>query len=267
MFGFFKSKKEDRKLLLTGTEELYMPVRLYYKIHNKHGLLKAIKKLKCICFAENDNTHFAISYFKEAKKLDLGIHYQDVPSELYPINLADCYLKPNSTLCIDLKSLRRAVEIINFLHKYIRPQNAIELTHFAHSNQVTTCRNEEELEKERNADHGILFDSLEDNTDELIQKIKKRHLDSNSIENKQREEALDILNSCIQEEEGKNYPAAEKLQIQYKKTEHDEMINMLTFRSVMKEQIAIKRHGGDKYYSSLDAITDLLDDKEDRDAV
>jgi len=214
MFGFFKSKKEDRKLLLTGTDELYIPVRLYYKIYNQHGLLKAIKKLKCIYFSEDDNTHFAISYFKEAKKLDLGMHYQDVPAELYPINLADCYLKPNSILCIDLKSLRRAVEIIDFLHKHIRPQNAIELTHLAHSNQVTTCRNEEDLEKERNTDHGSLFDALEDKTDELIQQIKKKHSSSSGLKNKQKEEALDIINSCIQEEEGKNYPVAEKLQLE-----------------------------------------------------
>ena len=90
MFDFLK-KKDDKnklqepKLIMTTTEELLMPVRLYYTIHNKKSLIKALRKLKCVLFSEKDDNHFIISYHKEAKKFNLAVPYQEVPKELYPI--------------------------------------------------------------------------------------------------------------------------------------------------------------------------------------
>jgi hypothetical protein len=76
MFDIFKKKLQEPKLIMTSTEELFMPVRLYYKLHNKKSLIKALRKLKCVLFSEDDDNHFIISYHKEAKKIDLAVPYQ-----------------------------------------------------------------------------------------------------------------------------------------------------------------------------------------------
>ena len=91
MLNILKSYNEGR-LVKTSTGELFIPVRLYYRIHNKALLVKAINKLKCAEFAEWDK-YFIVSYYKEAKKLDLDVVYQEAPPELYPVRLADCYIK------------------------------------------------------------------------------------------------------------------------------------------------------------------------------
>lgn len=46
MFNIFRKSIEEPKLIITSTEELFMPVRLYYKLHNKKALIKALKKTK-----------------------------------------------------------------------------------------------------------------------------------------------------------------------------------------------------------------------------
>jgi len=70
MFNIFKKKKQDI-LITTSTGELCLPVRVYYKIHNTRLLRKALRKLKCIQFTEEDDNWFTIFYCKEAKKLNL----------------------------------------------------------------------------------------------------------------------------------------------------------------------------------------------------
>ena len=72
MFNIFKKKKQDI-LITTSTGELCLPVRVYYKIHNTRLLRKALRKLKCIQFTEEDDNWFTIFYCKEAKKLSFNI--------------------------------------------------------------------------------------------------------------------------------------------------------------------------------------------------
>lgn len=102
-----KSQDNKKKIVYTTTREAFMPVRLYYKIHNQHLLIKALRKPKCVVF--DDEKRFILAYYKEDKNLPLTVHYQDVPEGLYPITLAEGYIKQNSIMHLDIRSLRRAV--------------------------------------------------------------------------------------------------------------------------------------------------------------
>lgn len=262
MLNILKSYNEGR-LVKTSTGELFIPVRLYYRIHNKALLVKAINKLKCAEFAEWDKNYFIISYYKEAKKLDLDVFYQEVPPELYPVRLADCYIKNSFTLYIDLKSFQRAIEMINFLSKHIRPSNIIEITGFAHGNNVTVCKNEEELQAQFDLDYGVLFDHLMDGTEEKLTKYldntkQKRLLDTDGTRGSEAH-AMDNILSDLYGQEKYNYPTAEKINIRYQRSEHQDLLNMLIFRSGIKQKVAVKRYEGYKNYTSFDAINDFLE--------
>ncbi len=189
MFDFFK-KKDDKnklqepKLIMTTTEELLMPVRLYYTIHNKKSFIKALRKLKCVLFSAKDDNHFIISYHKEAKKFNLAVPYQEVPKELYPITLAEGYIVGNSKLHIDTRSLRRGVGLVDFLVKFITPSNVIEITAMANYNKATVARDEDEYYQWFNVNYSELFDNVRitDHNVELlnpIQKLLEFHEDSN----------------------------------------------------------------------------------------
>ena len=262
MFNIFRKSIEEPKLIMTSTEELFMPVRLYYKLHNKKALIKALKKLKCVLFSQEDENHFVISYHKEAKKIDLAIPYQEVPKELYPIALADGYIVGNSELRIDTKSLRRGVGMVDFLVKSIIPSNIIEIMAMANYNKATAARNEEEYYQWFNVNYDELFNniSISDYNAELINVVKKI-LDPDEgseerIEDRKLEE-FDKKILLLRQQEIDNYPDAEKIALHYRRMNHEEMMNMLGFRAAIKEAVARRRYEGDEYFTSFDAVDNL----------
>jgi hypothetical protein len=273
MFDFFKkkdsqNKPQEQKLIMTSTEESFMPVRLYYKLHNKKSFIKALRKLKCVLFSDEDDNHFIISYHKEAKKIDLAVPYQEVPKELYPITLADGYIVGNAELRIDIKSLRRAVGLVDFLVKFI-PFNIIEITAMANYNKVISVRSEAEYYQWFNVNYDELFNNISttDYNAELSnigQKIQDFYESSDEeIKEKQREE-FDKKVLSLKQQEIDYYPDAEKIALHYNRSSHVEMINMLRFRAIIKEVVARKRYDGDQHFTSFDAIDNFREFIEEK---
>ena len=262
MFNIFRKSIEEPKLIMTSTEELFMPARLYYKLHNKKALIKALRKLKCVLFLQEDENHFVISYHKEAKKMDLAIAYQEVPKELYPIALADGYIVGNSELRIDTKSLRRAVGIVDFLIKSIIPSNVIEIIAMANYNKAAAARNEKEYYQWFNINYDELFNniSISDYNAELINAVKKVLDPDESSEERIEDRKLEEFDQKIlllKQQEMDNYPDAEKIALHYKRMHHKEMMDMLGFRAAIKEAVARRRYEGDEYFTSFDAVDNL----------
>jgi hypothetical protein len=273
MFDFFKkkdsqNKPQEQKLIMTSTEESFMPVRLYYKLHNKKSFIKALRKLKCVLFSDEDDNHFIISYHKEAKKIDLAVPYQEVPKELYPITLADGYIVGNAELRIDIKSLRRAVGLVDFLVKFI-PFNIIEIAAMANYNKVISVRSEAEYYQWFNVNYDELFNNISttDYNAELSnigQKIQDFYESSDEeIKEKQREE-FDKKVLSLKQQEIDYYPDAEKIALHYNRSAHVEMINMLRFRAIIKEVVARKRYDGDQHFTSFDAIDNFREFIEEK---
>jgi hypothetical protein len=273
MFDFLKkkdsqNKPQEQKLIMTSTEESFMPVRLYYKLHNKKSFIKALRKLKCVLFSDEDDNHFIISYHKEAKKIDLAVPYQEVPKELYPITLADGYIVGNAELRIDIKSLRRAVGLVDFLVKFI-PFNIIEITAMANYNKVISVRSEAEYYQWFNVNYDELFNNISttDYNAELSnigQKIQDFYESSDEeIKEKQREE-FDKKVLSLKQQEIDYYPDAEKIALHYNRSAHVAMMNMLKFRAIIKEVVARKRYDGDERFTSFDAIDDFREFIEEK---
>jgi hypothetical protein len=261
MFNIFRKRKPDL-LITTSTGELCLPVRVYYKIHSTRLLKKALKKLKCIQFTEEDDNCFTIFYCKEAKKLNLASHYQSVPKEFYPVPVADCNIRVGSILHVDTNSLRRAVELIDFLVKNI-PSNLIEVIAFASMNKAFTVKEGEEFKGFAPQDYNNVFDSVVCDEDRgLYDKIMALEPSSHCTTEQSanfKSKVLELVVSFTEESEGKNYPEAEKISIKYNRANHYELINMLAFRATIKENVAYKHFEGYKDYTSLDAIQEIIE--------
>ena len=255
MLDIFRKKPDTPKLIMTSTQELFIPTRLYYKLHNIKALIKALRRLKCVLFHEEDANHFIISYYKEAKKINLGVSYQQVPKELYPVTLADGYIR-DSELHIDTKSLARAVELIDFLAKSINPSGVMEITAIAHLNKASTAANEDEYYEWCNKNYDELFNNIEI-TDhnigllESVKKIKDSYNDeSESVEDEDsKDRDWDKITAALKQQEIENYPDVEKIALHYHFSAHKDMIDMLRFRALIKEAIATRRYEGKKNFN------------------
>jgi hypothetical protein len=253
-------------IVYTATNEPLMPVRLYYKIHNEYLLIKALKKLKCVSF-EWDNKEFVISYYKEAKRLGLDVHYQDVPQELYPVALAYGHIR-NYVLHMDLRSLKRAVYIIDFVAKYI-PPTIMEITHFANSNKLTVTNDRNNSPEILDMDYDKFFDDNKIYHVDLqleLDKIKEIYKQEKSDDP---EEKWERFESYIRTKESDDYHEVEKIAISYDKRSHNRLTSWLAMRSIIKSTIAMEHYSANTSYSSIDAIKKLLsrinDDLEEDD--
>lgn len=229
-------------------------------------LVKALKKLKCVSFKWS-NKEFVISYYKEAKRLRLDVYYQDVPQELYPVALAYGYIR-NSVLHMDLRSLKRAVYIIDFIAKHI-PHTIMEITNFANSNKLIVANDRNNLQEILDMDYDKFFDDnkiyhvdLQLELDDIKEIYKQEESDDP-------EEKWKRFESYVRTKESDNYHEVEKIAISYDKRLHNSLTTWLAMRSLIKSAIAMEHCSGNTSYSSIDAVKELLsrinDDLEEDD--
>ena len=123
-----------KPIVMTTTNEPFMPIRLYYTICHMNTFLKNIRALDCITFAEPH--HFYVSYWKEAKNLGLSVKHTDVPKPLYPIIIAHGFIMKEHTLHLNLRSFDRGLKMIEWINQHIKSTD-LRLTHIASYNALT----------------------------------------------------------------------------------------------------------------------------------
>ncbi len=121
----------ETALMQTATGEFLMPVRLYFKFFKRKNLLKALNRLRCLEWDNDD--HFIIGYWEETRHFPLSVAYDDIPEDIFPILLAKGHIR-NVDLHIDLWSFRRAAEMTKFLYKHIGSK-FLYITHMATYNR------------------------------------------------------------------------------------------------------------------------------------
>ena len=121
-------------VLMTTTNEFFMPIRLYYTIYDMKKFYEILHNLSCVSFAEQD--HFYISYWKEIQNIGLSVNHNDVPKPLYPIILAHGFINDDHTLHLNLRSFERGLKMIEWINHHIHP-SYVKLTHIASYNALT----------------------------------------------------------------------------------------------------------------------------------
>lgn len=165
--GEFESGEE--KILMTSTNEPMMPVRLYFRFVNRKKLYKALQRRHCIDW--DSESDFMLSYWEEARHMDLDVPYDEVPEDIFPILLAKGRIINNSEVHIDVRSFKRAVEVIHFLYKYIGAQ-FLYITHIASYNRYLTATSET-LSEIMNMNFDDLFSDVKTQMDFPFEEVSR----------------------------------------------------------------------------------------------
>lgn len=139
-------------LVMTTTKEPHMPIRLYYRVHNKPALVSQLATLRCVELTDDDR--FFITYSEEAKRLGLSVKYNKVPQALYPIILAHGHII-NDIFHLDLRSFERGVRMVEFIDKHI-DRTIANITHAATYNRINRVT-EKTMESLITLDYDQLF--------------------------------------------------------------------------------------------------------------
>ena len=130
----------DKTIVNTMTGEIFLPIRLYYKVHCKSGVETNFREIRCMDF-DPANDRWTWLYDDEAKKLKFEKPYSSIPVERRPIILGSFYSRVDSQMYLDIGSIDRALKAIDFFSKYIKPFVA-EVEFFSIYNKITSTQAE-----------------------------------------------------------------------------------------------------------------------------
>src|SRR5262245_4262177 len=100
-----------RHLLMTTTNELFLPSRIIYRVFDREELLAKFRKLRCMTFEET-NGRWTWNYEFEAKKMGFPPAYEEIPPERQPIVLAGCYFAHPTSLQVYVRSTLRLRKLL-----------------------------------------------------------------------------------------------------------------------------------------------------------
>jgi len=154
ILAYASTEMEEGKIttVQTSTGEPLMPVRLYFRFLKRKPLVKALSRLRCLDWEDDD--HFIISYWEEARHFPLSVAYDEVPEDIFPVTLAKGHIR-NPDVHIDFRSFRRAAEMAKFLYKHVGPK-FFYITHMATYNRYIKASRDELLDV-ANMDFDELF--------------------------------------------------------------------------------------------------------------
>src|SRR5690349_4686084 len=139
----------EKQSIQTLTGEIFQPIRLYYRLHNKSAVQVAFNKLRCMDFDTPGQRRVWV-YDDEAKKLQFDKPWSSIPPERRPIVLGSFYTRVDEEMYLDVGSIERALAAITFFDRHIKRASA-ELTYVAVYNRLPASQ----------AEHpGSCFDAL-----------------------------------------------------------------------------------------------------------
>ena len=228
----------QKQMVMTMTGEIFQPVRVFYKLHNKEMVLKLFNKLSCMEF-DRDNDRWVWTYSRETKRFKFDKPYSSIPKHMRPIVLGSFFTSPDNDMYLDVGSIERAIKAIPFFDKRIN-RSVASVTNIGISNQLISNK----------SDHpGSNFDSLFKGVtfidpEEKLIKLKEQHGD-NYLQ-KFVEESQAFLKKEVKPE----YKNAEILPTHF----YEDGIELLEQALKMRQIVAFEHWKGNSDYSMADVI-------------
>ena len=248
-------KSSNLKIIKTLTDEFFQPVRLYYVLHNKESLVTHFQQLKCMDYDEEFDA-WVLSYNNEAANLGLAVPAKKVPQEAQPLIIATIYIKHNDSVLIDVRSIERAIKLIQFINAHV-PRDVAEVTHAGiYNGLIGLGQTSVKKLKEADIDYDELFDEtvIANSSEEKLQDHKAL------VAQYGKEEAARIFFQHVEDSAKKPLPKVEKLPLHYYEDGIEKAEMMFTLRQV----VALEHFRGNTDFSFYDAVAEVAAERRIR---
>jgi hypothetical protein len=227
----------DKQIVKTMTGEVFLPIRLYYKLHRKSGLQARFSNIRCMDY-DRPGDRWTWLYHREARNLKFSVPYSSIPPDRQPIILGSFYSRVDDQMYLDVGSVERAIKAIEFFDKRIKRVVA-EVEYVAIYNKV--CSSAE--------DHpGSCFDELFSNvhTDDIDLMAEERLADARkSIEEGRADEMINA----------RNFELVEAFPAHY----YEDGIGHVQALLNARQAVAVARWSGQPDYCLADFIKDIAE--------
>jgi hypothetical protein len=111
-------RSDGRRLMMTLTDELFLPTRIVYLVKDREELLSRFHNLRCMMF-DPFRTRWVWQYEFEATRIGLPVNYRRIPRERQPLVLPSCYLLDRGAMHVYLRSTLRVSKALVFFYRHI----------------------------------------------------------------------------------------------------------------------------------------------------
>ncbi len=225
----------DRQIIKTMTGEIFLPTRLYYKLHSKSGLQARFSNLSCMTY-DRAGDRWVWLYDGEAKNLKLSVPYSSIPPDKRPIILGSFYSRVDDQMYLDVGSVERAIKAIEFFDKRIKRAVA-EVEYVAIYNRVCSTTDEHP---------GYCFDKIFSNvhTDDIDLAVEAKLADARRFIEEGR--VGEMMNA-------KNFELVEAFPVHY----YEDGISHVETSLKARQTVAVARWSGQADYCMTDFINDV----------
>ena len=222
---------ERRLLQASVIGGIVQPVRLYYRVTDKPGLICAFEELKCIDY-DSKGGRWAWLYDDEARKLSIENGFSSIPKRLRPIVIGSFYRMAHDAFVLDVRTIERAGQAIPFFDKHV-PRSVARITHVAIVNRLFGAR--EQLSPN--------FDALFRNPTEIDPEKAIEELTTGAS-----------LMLSVQERASRQLPDVEKFPAHF----YEDGIEQLRTTLMIRQMIAMEHWRGNKDYSLKNVLEQMI---------
>ena len=230
------TQEPQRQHVTTMTGEIFLPIRLYYKVHSKDGVEVVFRQLDCMEY-EPDGDRWTWLFDSEARNIKFKYPYSSIPVDRRPIILGSFFCRIDTEMYLDVGSIDRAVKAIEFFDRKIS-RSIAEVEFFAIYNKITTTE----------AEHpGPCFDQLfaDVQTDQIDNKMEE-HI-AKMGDAVKAGTLLDIIND-------RKFDLVDAHRVNY----YEDGLDQFTMSLEMREAVAVARWSGQPDYCMNDLIKDTV---------
>ncbi len=106
-----------RPIVMTTTNELFLPARIIYRVADRARVLATFRGLRCMTLEPSGR--WTWNYEFEAKEMGFPPAYEEVPPERQPVVLAACYWVGSDGLHVYLRSTLRLTKFLVFFDRQV----------------------------------------------------------------------------------------------------------------------------------------------------
>jgi hypothetical protein len=225
----------DKQIVKTMTGEIFLPIRLYYKLHRKSGLQARFSNIRCMDY-DRSGDRWVWLYDREAKNLKFSVPYSSIPPDKQPIILGSFYSRVDDQMYLDVGSVERAIKAIEFFDKRIKRMVA-ELEYVAIYNKVCSSMDEHP---------GNCFDKLfsDVHTDGIDLIVEEKLVDARK---------LIVEGRAVEMMSARNFELVEAFPAHY----YEDGIHHVEAALIARQTVAVARWNGQADYCMADFIKDV----------
>ncbi len=246
-----QSKNEQNSLPGLNSGDIFHPVRLYYRLHDKAGVVDIFNNMQCMEF-DKPKDRWVWLYTAESARLPFPATYSKYLQSHDPFILGSLFSDNDDEMFLDVRSIERAYQGAAFFNRYL-DQSYAEITHAGLVNR---------LAREGKTGFRFRFDDVFDDKKMIVRDGQKIMDELTSLAGQTNEVSRIIsVHSFLEERMQERIPEVEKVPLPFYDDGIEAGLSQLRMILTISQVAAIRRWEGHEDITQKEIFNEMFNEK------